>query len=99
MEINEKYVKQTLDAMADHRMTTGVVAQQIAQFKPREQIRFFKLAINYIEILAQHGERGYTMLGLEHIVKACEELLFVVDLHFPKDETQMTLPGMEYVAV
>jgi hypothetical protein len=99
MEINEKYVKQTLDAMADNRMTTGVVAQQIAQFKPREQIRFFKLAINYIEILAQHGERGYTLLGLEHIVKACGELMFVVDSHFPKEEMQMALPGMEYIAV
>lgn len=99
MEINEKYVKQTMDAMSNHNLTTAVVAQQIAQLPARQQIRFFKLAINYVEIIANHAERGYTLAGLETIVRACQELLTVVDLHFPKGQAQPTLPGMEYVQI
>ena len=100
MEINEKYVKQPMDALADSRMTTSIVANQIAQFPAREQIRFFKLAITYIEIIAEHAEKGYALLGLQEIVKACGELMEVVELHFPKVGAQdQPLPGLEYVQI
>jgi predicted metalloenzyme YecM len=99
MLINDKYVKQTMDALADNRLNVPFVARQVAQFPVREQLRFFHLAISYIEAMAQYNERGYTLMGLEQVVKACGELMEIVKLHFPKEDIQPTLPGMEYVQI
>jgi hypothetical protein len=97
MLINDKYVKQTIDALADNRLNVPFVARQVAQFPAREQLRFFHLAISYIEVMAEYQERGYTLLGLEQVVKACGELMETVKLYFPKEDIQPILPGMEYV--
>jgi len=97
-QINEKYVKQTFEALSNSQLSTGVVAIQISQLPVREQIRFFKLAINYIETLAKHAERGYTNMGLENLAKACVELMEVVDIHFPLTVGNPPT-GTEYVQI
>lgn len=97
VSINETYVKQTFDALSNSQLSTGFVASRITQLPVREQIRFFKLAIDYIDILAEQEEKGYTKMGLQEIVRACGELMEVVELHFPNQEVQETLPGMEYI--
>ena len=94
--INEQYVKQTIDAMADNRLITSVVADQITRLPAREQSRFFKLAINYIEIVASTAKSGYALAGMEQIARACLELLDVIELHFPAAEAG-TYQGREYV--
>lgn len=98
MEINEQYVKQTLNALADNRLTTSAVGNQIARFPAREQTRFFKLAINYIEIVAATADKGYALSGMEKVAKACQELMAVVEEHFPiVKPDKLEYEGMEYV--
>lgn len=98
MEINEQYVKQTINALADNRLTTSIVANQIARFPAREQTRFFKLFINYVEIVADTADKGYALAGMEQIAKACQDLMEVVELHFPiEKQEKMEYQGMEYV--
>ena len=98
MEINEKYVKQTLEALADNRLTTSAVANQIARFPAREQTRFFKLALNYIEIVSATADKGYALAGMEQVAKACQDLMKVVEEHFPITKPEkMEYEGMEYV--
>jgi hypothetical protein len=97
--INDKYVKQTMEALSNNQLNVEVVAVRLSQFPSREQHKFFKLAINYIQMLDEHNQRGWTVAGLEPIVKACKDLMDVVELHFPTTDNQPTLPGMEYVQI
>jgi hypothetical protein len=97
-DINDKYVQQTMDALSDSRLLTGSIAIRIAQMPVREQIRFFKLLVNYIDIMADYGKNKFAVLGMESVVKACVELMDVVELHFPVEPVQqMTFNGMEYI--
>lgn len=97
--LNEKLVEDIVDALADHRVSIPVVANQIAQLPYREQMRFFQLLISYIDMLAKHQLNGYTVMGLQPLVKACADLMEVVKEHFPVEDNQMMLDGMEYVAI
>jgi hypothetical protein len=100
MDINTKYVKQTFDALSDSRLVTGVVAANIAKLPVREQTRFFKLAINYIEVLSEYGHKGYALMGMQDVAKACMELMEVIENHFPVERPQqMLFEGMEYVQI
>lgn len=98
--VDDKYVKQTMEALSSNQLNTGIVAFRLAELPAREQHKFFKLAVNYIQVLEEHNERGWTVAGLEPIVKACKDLMDVIEQHFPKqDNPQPTLPGMEYVQI
>lgn len=98
--INEKYIKQTIDALADNRLDVTTVALGISKLPVREQIRFFKLAINYIEIMSEYGKQGYARLGLEDIARASVELMPIVDSWFPPAQGgQVTSEGVEYIAL
>ncbi len=98
--IDDKYVKQTMEALSSNQLNTGIVAFRLSQLPAREQHRFFKLAVNYIQVLEEHNTRGWTQSGLEPIVKACKDLMEVVEQHFPKEgPIEPTLPGMEYIQI
>lgn len=90
----EKYVKQTYDAMADSRINLELVAMQISQLPVREQNKFLRLLINYIEETAKKAKR-HTPVGLDMAVELCNRLMDVVnDYYYEQDEKQMILEGM-----
>mgnify|MGYP006281322153 FL=1 len=97
--LNEKFVENIVDGLADHRLTIPVVANQITQLPYRDQVRFFQLMISYIDMLAKHQQRGFTIMGLQNVVKACADLMDVVKQHFPVVDNQLTFDGMEYIAI
>ena len=98
LDINMQYVTQTFDALSDSRLVTGVVAAHIAKLPVREQTRFFKLAINYIELINEYAVKGYAPMGMQDIAKASMDLMEVIEDHFPvQGAQQMTFDGMEYV--
>ena len=100
ISVNDKYVKQTMEALLNNQLNTGIVALRLSEFPAREQHKFFKLAVNYIQFLEEHNKRGWTLSGMEQIVAACKDLMEVLEQHFPnEDVVQDPLPGMEYVQV
>ena len=93
--ITEKYVKQTYDALSDSRINLEAVAIQISQLPVREQHKFFRLLINYIEQTANHSLKNYPPVGLDSATELCMRLIDVVnDYYFEQDEKQMALEGM-----
>lgn len=97
--LNEKFVENIVDGLADHRLTIPVVANQIAQLPYREQARFFQLMVSYIDMLSKYQSKGYTIMGLQEIVKASGELMEVIKSYFPIEDNQLTFDGMEYIAI
>ena len=97
MEINEKYVRQTFEALSNNQLTTQIVAHQISKLPFSTQVHFFKLVIEYIEVLSEYAKNGYSPIGLEYIVKACREIMEVVDEHFPKPDVDEVIHGLEFV--
>lgn len=97
--LNEKFVENIVDGLADHRLTIPVVANQIAKLPYSEQVRFFQLMVSYIDMLAKYQTKGYTIMGLQPIVMACGELMEVIKEHFPVMDNQLTFDGMEYIAI
>ncbi len=95
--IDDKFVQQTLEALSNNQLNIGIVALRLSQLPAREQHRFFKLAVNYMQVLEVHHDRGFTRAGLEPIVKACKDLMGVVDEHFPKPDMDEVLHGLEFV--
>ena len=96
--VNDKYVKQTMEALSNNQLNVEVVAVSLSQLPVREQKRFFKLAMNYAQVLEAHNDRGWTMAGLEAIARACKDLMDVVELHFPTETSEPTT-GTEYVQI
>ena len=94
-DINTKYVKQTYDAMSDNRINLELVAMQISQLPVREQHKFFRLLINYIEATASKSTMQHPPVGLDMAIELCNRLMSVVnDYYFEQDEKQMALEGM-----
>jgi len=89
---NEKYVQQTNDAMSNVNTNLEMVALQIAQMPIREQNRFFRLLLNYIDITAEKGQLTYVPAGLRDTIMLCERLLDVANDYY--SENQLILEGM-----
>ena len=89
--ISQKYVKQTYDALSNNNINLEFVASQISQLPIREQQKFLRLLLNYIEFLAdsKYKPKGY------NVVELAQRLIDVVnDYYFEQDEKQMALEGM-----
>ena len=90
--INKKYVKQTYDAMSNAGINLEYVAMQISQLPIREQAKFLRLLLNYLDFMA---DSRYKPAGAYDIVELSRRLMDVVnDYYFEQDEKQMTLGGM-----
>lgn len=89
---NEKYVKQTNEAMSNVNTNLEMVALQIAQMPIREQNRFFRLLLNYIDITAEKGSMIYPPAGLMDTIMLCERMLDVVNDYY--SENQLVLEGL-----
>lgn len=93
---NEKYVKQTYDAMSDNNINLELVAMQISHLPVREQHKFFRLLLNYVDITSNLGNYNSTPVTMREVVELCERLIAVVNNYYEEqDEMQLTLEGIE----
>lgn len=88
----EKYVKQTYDALSNVNIDLERVAMQISQLPVREQHKFFRLLINYVDLTAEQANRPHWST-MNDIIALCEKLIDVVNDHYA-DQDQLTFEGM-----
>lgn len=94
MQITEKYVKQTYESLSNNQLDLERVAIQISQLPVREQQRFFRLLINYIDISANQANKPHWST-MNNIIILSERLMEVInDYYNEQDERQLVLEGM-----
>ena len=89
--VTEKYVKQTYDAMSNFGINLELIAEQIAQLPVREQHRFFRLLLNYIDVTSQKSIRLHATM--QDIIMLCERMIDVVNDYY-EEQDQLTFEGM-----
>ena len=91
MQINEKYVKQTYEAMSHTGIDLEVVARQISQLPVREQHKFFRLLLNYIDITADLDKYPHRAT-MKDIINLSKSLMEVVNNYYAEEDSkQMAL--------
>lgn len=86
----EKYAKQTYESMSNLNVNLEMVALQIAQMPVREQKKFFRLVINYIDITSNN-----TTPTMRDVVELCNRLIDVVnDYYEEQEQLQLAFEGM-----
>lgn len=94
MLTNEKYVKQTYEALSHTGINLEVVAQQISALPVREQHKFFRLLINYIDITSNLDKYPYRAT-MKDIINLSKQLIEVVNNYYDEaDKNQLVLEGM-----
>ena len=90
---NQKYVKQTYDALTDVSLNLELIASQIAQMPVREQHRFFRLLLNYVDITSQKSLALH--VTMQDIIMLCERLMETAnEFYEEQDQLQLALEGM-----
>ena len=94
--VTEKYVKQTYDALVNASTNLEIVAKQISFLPVREQRKFLRLLLNYIEEVANKSKyKTMESIAMEDTIKLCLRLIDVVNDHyFEQDEEYMAKEGM-----
>lgn len=91
---NEKYVKQTYEALSHSGLDLEVIARQISQLPVREQRKFFRLLLNYIDMTASISDKSLTAITMSDMIELSRRLIDVVnDYHFEQEEKQLQLEG------
>ena len=91
MQITEKYVKQTYEALSHNDLNLERVAMQIANLPVREQHKFFRLLINYIDRTADLANKPHWST-MNDIIILCEKLIDTVNDHYADiDQNQLAL--------
>ena len=86
---NLKYVQQTYDAMKDSSINLELIAIQIGQLPVREQTKFFRLFLNYIDITS--NSRNPMM---REVIELSERIIELVnDYYEEQDQLQYKLEG------
>ena len=87
--INQKYIKQTEEALSHTNINLELIAMQISQMQVREQKKFFRLLINYIDVMA---DKGSVNTAMQDIKALCERLIDVVNDHqYELEQRQLSL--------
>lgn len=79
---NERYVQQTNDAMSNVNTNIEMVALEIGQMPIREQNRFFRLLLNYIDITADKSKLKHPPVGLMDSIELSKKLIDLVSDHY-----------------
>ena len=91
----EKYVKQTYDALTDNSINLELIALQISSLPVREQKKFLRLLLNYIDITAMQDRFNSAPVTMHEVIELCERLITVVnDYYEERDQQQLKLEGM-----
>ena len=85
--INKKYVKQTYDMLSDNRANLELIAIQIGELPVREQNKFIRLALNYIDITANKTKGA--PIGLKYLVKLCNRIMDAANDHVYESEEEV----------
>ena len=94
--VTEKYVKQTYEAMSNASTNLEIVAKQISLLPVREQRKFLRLLLNYIEEVANLSQyRTIESITMADTIELCNRLIDVVNDHyFEQDEKHMAKEGI-----
>ena len=90
--ISEKYVKQTYDAMSDTNINLESIAIQIASLPVREQKKFFRLFLNYVDITSQKSIRSN--ITMRDVIQISERIVELVTDYYEEQENQLAFEGM-----
>lgn len=88
---NLKYVKQTNDALANVNINLELVALQIAQLPVREQHKFFRLLLNYVDITSQ--KPLHLNVTMQELIMLCERIMETAN-DFYEEQDQLAFEGM-----
>ena len=89
--INVKYVKQTYDALSHSGLNLEVIAMQIGNLPVREQKKFFRLFLNYVEVTSNTQVQP----TMREVIELCERIISVAnDYYEEQDQIQLALEGM-----
>jgi hypothetical protein len=86
---NEKYVKQTYEALSNNNLNLENVAVQIAQLPVREQKRFFRLLLNYTDIASTRKINP----AMREITELSERIMDLVNNYYVEQD-QLAFEGM-----
>jgi hypothetical protein len=86
MEITEKYVKQTYEALSNNNLNLENVAIQISQLPIREQHKFFRLLLNFADVSASKKQFKSTPVTMKDIVELSERVMGVVYEYYEEQE-------------
>jgi len=75
--INDKYVKQTNDLLTNANANLELVAIQLTRLPPREQNRFFRLVLNFIDTVSRS-----THVGMADNIALSNKLIKVIEKHY-----------------
>ena len=86
---NEKYVKQTYDAMSNANINLESIAIQLTRMPVREQKKFFRLFLNYADIQSTNTVTPM----LREVIELSERIMELVNDYY-EDQNQLTFAGM-----
>lgn len=93
--LDDKYVKQTYDAMSNNNLNLESIAVQLAQMPVREQKRFFRLFLNYTDVTAERSRFAITSPAMREVVELSERIIELVNNYYEEqDQMQLALEGM-----
>jgi hypothetical protein len=84
--VNEKYVTQTYELLCDVNANLENIAIQISQLPIREQNKFLRLLINYVEMVANHKDSKYPPVGLSQAIELCSRIMLIVNEYYEEQD-------------
>ena len=85
-QVNEKYVSQTYETLCDSNANLENIAIQISQLPIREQNKYLRLLINYIEMVSKQKDNKYPPVGLHQAIELCNRLMIVINEYYEEQD-------------
>ena len=85
-QVNEKYVSQTYETLCDSNANLENIAIQISQLPIREQNKYLRLVINYIEMVSSQKDNKYPPVGLHQAIELCNRLMIVINEYYEEQD-------------
>ena len=92
--INQKYIDNTTDALADLRFRPKSFALDLISQPAVVQERYLDAFAQYVYTMTEHLEKHFVPLGMKQVAYLCEDLKRILLEYFPHDESTSQI--MEY---
>ena len=79
--INQKYVKQTNDILLNAEANLELIAIHISKLPVREQNRYIRLILSYIDVVSQSNK-----IGMKDSISLSKEIMETVNLYYEENE-------------
>ena len=83
---SDKYVRQTYETLSNVNSNLENIAIQISQLPIREQHRYLRLVINFIEQVAKNKKLHFPPIGLKHAIELCDRLMLVINEYYEEQD-------------